>query len=436
MTATPDLYQKYLDSQSRVQTDTRKLDGQPCLFFALSGPNFNGNQFAMQALEQGATFAVVDDEKLAASHKQLLHVNNSLEALQDLARYRRRQFNIPFVSVCGSNGKTTTKELMAAALQGHVKTFATPGNFNNHIGVPLTLLSMPADTELAIIEMGANGPHEIAQLCQIAEPTHGLITNIGYDHLEGFGNIDGVAAANGELFAFLKENSGTAFINTSEPYLQNLAAGINQTVTYHLPNDNYHCAWVDGPSTFLEVKDHTNTVFGTQLYGLYNFANIATALCVAHHFGVAAEKARQGISQYIPANNRSQMIDTGQNTVISDAYNANPSSMEAALQAFAAAHPANNLVILGDMLEMGNEKIAMHQKIINLATALPLDEIWLCGPAFKETLIRMNGFFEKVAVFNNTMQVIEHLQNRPAKGKHILLKGSRGLKLEQLVPYL
>ncbi|MGB3618181.1 MAG: UDP-N-acetylmuramoyl-tripeptide--D-alanyl-D-alanine ligase, partial [Catalinimonas sp.] len=317
------------------------------------------------------------------------------------------------------------KELIAAVLARKYRTFATRGNLNNHIGVPLTLLALPPGVEVAVVEMGANAPREIAALCEIARPTHGLITNVGRDHLEGFGSVAGVARANGEMFDFLARTGGTAFVNTREPYLAGLAAAVPRVVRY--PDDDYVVESL--PSDFFLRLRTAGGEVETQMFGDYNFANLATALCVGEHFGVADADARAAVAAYQPADNRSQLVRRGSNVVLLDAYNANPSSMEAALRSFARLPAERKVVVLGDMLEMGAESETEHRALGELLRDLRFDLVLLCGEETHHTHAAAPGSHH----FTDRAALLAWLEAHPPQGAHVLLKGSRGLGLERVV---
>ncbi len=412
-----------------VSTDTRQLPAGS-IFFALRGPRFDGNQYAAQALDQGAGLVVVDRPVDLPADRAVV-VDDVLTTLQALARHHRRQLSLPVIAIGGSNGKTTTKELTAAVLGARYRTFATRGNLNNHIGVPLSLLSIAPDTEMAIIEMGANGPNEIELLCQIAEPTHGLITNIGLDHLEGFGSLEGVARANSELFYYLLQHGGTAFVNTLEPHVVRMAARLPHRITYPQPGDDYTCTAL--PSDFfLKIAAANGAVIETQLLGQYNFANIATALCVGTHFGVPPDGAHRAVAAYAPANNRSQLVRTTHNILLLDAYNANPSSMEASVRSLAALRVPRRVAILGDMLEMGSYSADVHRQMGELVAGLGLAAVYLCGPEMqhaKAALPAAHWFADRDALR-------AHLVAHPLRDAHVLLKGSRGIGLEAIAEVL
>lgn len=412
-----------------VSTDTRTLE-PGALFFALKGPNFDGNKYALQAIERGALAAVVDDTTLAG--EKLLFVPDVLATLQNLANHYRKRFNIPVIVIGGSNGKTTTKELMHKVLSTKYKAYCTSGNLNNHIGVPLTLLRMPLDTQMAIIEIGANAPGENALLCQIAAPNYGIITNIGKDHLEGFGSLEGVAAAYSEIYYYLLKHQGLAFVNTLEEHLSRMAARFPKYISYPQPGDYYHCRLVNADFNLI-YADHRGVEVHTQLVGAYNFANIATALCVAAYFGVDADAANEAIAQYQPGNNRSQFMQTARNKLILDAYNANPSSMMAALSNFEAMKAEGKMVILGAMLEQGEASREEHTQLGRLLNDMHFESIWLVGADMQYAAQQCSR-----AQWFETTEALKHYisETSPVVNKTILLKGSRGYALEKLIEVL
>ncbi len=429
MTETPELlYKKYLEC-AFVSTDSR-TDQTNSLFFALPGPNFNGNQFAAAALAKGARYAVVDDPALASD--QVLVVPDTLRALQELANFHRRQLNIPVIGITGSNGKTTSKELINAVLSQQYSTLYTRGNLNNHIGVPLTLLTIkPAEHQIAIIEMGANHIGEIAQLCRIAEPTHGLITNIGKAHLEGFGSLEGVARGKSELYVHLQEHNGTVFINSRNEQLQRLAQHLPHKVTYPAADDFFRAQFISASPYVVYTSENGETVT-TQIVGAYNFENIAAASCVGKYFEVPIEKINAGIAAYVPHNNRSQVIKKNTNTILLDAYNANPSSMAASVQNFARAEAGQRVLILGDMFELGSESVAEHRHLGELIAGLAFEGVYLCGPDMQYAAAQV----PHARYFATKAALQDWLQAKPVQNSLVLIKGSRGMSLETLVDIL
>lgn len=422
------LYQLY-KANPLVQTDTRKL--QPGgLFFALSGGNFNGNAFAAAALEQGVAYAVIDDATYQNSDNMIL-VHNVLETLQALATYHRQQLQIPVIAITGSNGKTTTKELITAALSAKYRTYATIGNLNNHIGVPLTLLRIPADAEMAIIEMGANHQKEIAALCQIARPTHGIITNCGKAHIEGFGGVEGVRKGKGELYDYLRLAGGVVFRNTDLDYLEGMAAGIGNQITYGSGNAVY----VGKPlmnGVFLDVAVLTRgaeAVVNTQLVGEYNFPNVLVAIAIGLHFGVDIDTLKAAISRYSPDNSRSQWLQKVTNQLILDAYNANPTSMRAAILNFATSGLPHKILWIGGMKEMGVDERQEHQELVALIKSYEWDDVVLVGNEFL-------GLQEGYTWFADSEQAAAYIRANPPVNSAILIKGSRGSRMEAMAAVL
>ena len=434
------LYKNYLQS-SLICIDTRKISPD-CIFFALKGDNFDGNAFAEAALISGAAWAVVDDPQLTANGK-FIRVENVLETLQELARHHRKQLSIPFIAITGSNGKTTTKELLYSVLSQHCKTHATSGNLNNHIGVPLTILSIPENTDIAIIEMGANHQKEIAFLCSIALPTHGLITNVGKAHLEGFGSFEGVKIAKGELYEYLAKSGGTVFVNSGNHHLVDMQRDrvVQKVISYGSSADNYVSGIMIGTSPCLEVAWHREAmevddrthVAQSNLTGTYNFENILSAICIGIYFKLSASQINKGIKLYCPTNNRSQLTKTEKNTLICDYYNANPSSMEVALDNLQSTGHEPKAFILGDMFELGEEADAEHQLIIEKAMLLNADRSIFIGEEFykqKRTVPKSAEFYR------STKEAYEAIKSDSLSGLLILIKGSRGMKLEALIDLL
>jgi UDP-N-acetylmuramoyl-tripeptide--D-alanyl-D-alanine ligase len=414
------LYQFYRETYL-VDTDTRKIR-KGAIFFALKGDNFNGNEFAEEALKNGANYVVIDEEKYKTDSKTIL-VENVLETLQKLANFHRKQLSIPIISLTGSNGKTTTKELINAVLSKKYVTTATTGNLNNHIGVPITLLSMTPKTEIGIVEMGANHLKEIEFLCKIAEPTYGLITNFGKAHLEGFGSVEGVIKAKSELYDFLRLNKGTVFINTDDELQVKQAAGIN---TVEFSNNSIKFLEAN-PFVKVEFK---NTLIESNLIGKYNYNNIAVAVSVGNYLDISETDIKIAIENYIPVNNRSQLIQKGSNKIILDAYNANPSSMQAALENFAQLKDENKVVFLGDMFELGKDSKMEHEKIANLVASCNFSKVFLIGKAFSATGAKNAFVSESYESFKNSTNY-SNINNAT-----ILIKGSRGMALERLLDLL
>ncbi|MFD1873801.1 UDP-N-acetylmuramoyl-tripeptide--D-alanyl-D-alanine ligase [Hymenobacter bucti] len=435
MTTTP-LYAQYLAAQGQVSTDSRQP--QPgTLFFALNGPSFRGAAFAASALAKGARHAVVDDEALVAQDPtHYTYAPDPLAALQALAQEHRRQFRGPVLAVTGSNGKTTTKELLTVVLAQKYNVLATIGNLNNHIGVPLTLLRLkPQEHDFAVIEMGANHRGEIADYCQWAAPTHGLITNIGKAHLEGFGGEAGIALGKGELFDYLAAQQGTAFVNTLDTKLPSLAGAVPHRATYPQPHDTYPATLLAAdPALRLRLGDDTEV--SAQLTGDYNFPNLAAAAAVGAFFGVPAVAIAAALAAYNPQNNRSQLMRTDHgNDLILDAYNANPSSMAAALRSFAQrplGASQGRLAILGDMFELGETSAAEHRALGQLLADLGLNNVLLIGPLMQAAAAAQPA----AHYFADKAAAAEWLAHQTIAGQLVLLKGSRGMGLESLLPLL
>jgi len=418
-----EIYKKYLQCAG-VSTDTRQI-GNGSMFFALKGANFNGNAFAANALKLGAKYAVIYEPEYQLDDRYIL-VPDALEALQRLANHHRRQFKIPFIAITGSNGKTTTKELVNAVLSAKYKAYATKGNLNNHIGIPLTLLAIKPDVEIAIIEMGANHQKEIEGYCKIAEPTHGLITNIGKAHLEGFGGFEGVKKGKGELYDYLLKTNGIAFINSTNEVLKGIAK-FSKPVNYPQKGDFYSSSFVEA-SPFIKVQAENGELVTTQIIGAYNFENIAAALCIGKYFNVPADAANKAVAAYDPQNNRSQAVTQGTNTLVMDAYNANPSSMKAAIENFAKLEATNKAVLLGDMFELGDESKIEHENLGKLLKSLSgnFSKILLVGTQMqfaKEQVPSANYFETKEAL-------LDWLKQKHFEHSTILIKGSRGMGLE------
>jgi len=493
------IYEIYLQYPS-IQTDTRKLK-EGDLFVALKGPNFNGNQFALRALDSGASYAIIDEmpiqSELQAAElaepgigKRLLLVDDALTTLQQLAKHHREQLNIPFIAITGSNGKTTSKELIYAVLASHFITYTTQGNLNNHIGVPLTLLSIRKDAQMAVIEMGANHQKEIESYCAYTLPTHGVITNCGKAHLEGFGGIEGVRKGKGELYQFLRDHNGTAFVYADYDYLQPMSAGIANIVHYGNSKglvqgriessepfltvavtagldtaDSGNASHSAAPQQKITQASPSNTqpnknqaiLIHSQLVGDYNLPNILCALTIGKFFGVPTEKMVKAIESYAPSNSRSQLIEQGTNHIILDAYNANPSSMKVAIENFARIHAERKIVLLGGMMELGTESIAEHKALVELIASLGFKEVVLVGGDFiytKDLFEQYNGTSNttnnnttnsntnnitanKVGpIFtykDNAQEARECLAALNPQNCYILIKGSRSMKMEQVL---
>jgi UDP-N-acetylmuramoyl-tripeptide--D-alanyl-D-alanine ligase len=418
-----ELYRLYLRHPD-VQTDTRKLKPGD-IFFALKGPNFNGNAFAKQAIEQGATLAVIDEKEFEIPGKTFL-VPDALTALQLLAKHHREQFKIPFIAITGSNGKTTTKEVIHAVLSTTFKTYTTEGNLNNHIGVPLTILKIKSDAQMAVIEMGANHQKEIESYCRIALPTHGLITNCGKAHLEGFGSEEGVRKGKGELFDFLRANNGTAFIMQDYAYLRQMSEEIPSVIRY-----GTNGADIEGlveqrePYLTVKMKKGLKGIIKTRLVGDYNLPNILAAVTIGKHFGVADEKITSAIENYVPSNSRSQLIEKGTNKIILDAYNANPSSMILAIENFARTNPEKKVLLLGAMAELGSGSLQEHEEIIALIKKYPWKAVALVGGDFCKLKHPYHSF-------ENAGEAKRWLKEKKFEHTGFLLKGSRSIQMEKV----
>ncbi len=422
-----ELYQVYR-SHPRIQTDTRKLQAGD-FFFALKGENFDGNAFAKQALSAGAAAAVIDDPSAYVDNRTIV-VDDVLETLQQLANYHRQQFTIPFIAITGSNGKTTSKELVHAVLSTTFKTYTTAGNLNNHIGIPLTILQIGSDAEMAVIEMGANHQQEIAGYCTYTRPTHGIITNCGKAHLEGFGGVEGVKKGKGELYDFLRAAQGKAFIMWDYDYLRDMSKGIAECITYG-SNDAHYEGQLVASDPFLQVlvtrtaqgDEKDKPLIKTQLVGAYNFSNVMLAVAVGRHFGVPMQKIAAAIEAYAPSNSRSQLMKVGTNTIILDAYNANPSSMRAAIENFATIGAEKKVLLLGAMAELGEESRGEHQSIIDLISQYKWDKVALVGSNFNEI---GHPFLR----FDNAKEAASWFQQQAFQRTHVLIKGSRSSKME------
>ena len=427
------LYQIFLDCQL-VTTDSRNCP-EGSLFIALKGESFNGNAFAGKALETGCAYAVIDESEYAIEGDQrYIFVDDCLQTLQQLANYHRRQLGTRVIGITGTNGKTTTKELISAVLSQSHNILYTLGNLNNHIGVPSTLLRLKAEHDLAVIEMGANHPGEIKFLSEIVEPDCGIITNVGKAHLEGFGSFEGVIKTKGELYEFLRKKEGsTVFIHHDNAYLMNIAGGLN-LIPYGTEDDLYVNGRIIGNSPYLTFewkagKDGKSYQVQTQLIGEYNFPNALAAITIGRFFGVEDAKINEALAGYTPQNNRSQLKKTDDNTLIIDAYNANPTSMMAALQNFRNMEVPHKMLILGDMRELGAESAAEHQKIADYLKECAFEKVWLVGDQFAAAE-------HSFQTYPNVQEVIKELEADKPKGYTILIKGSNGIKLCSVVDYL
>jgi len=422
------LFQLFYQS-SGVSTDTRKIK-QDSLYIALKGENFDGNTFAEKAIELGAKYAIVDNKDFA-NESTIFHVDDSLVFLQKISNYHRKRFDIPLIGITGSNGKTTSKELINAVLSGKYNVLCTAGNLNNHIGVPLTLLNLTEEHQIAIIEMGANKPKDIEELCLIAEPNYGIITNVGKAHLQGFISFEGVIETKSELYSFVKNNKGKIVINGDDEILNNKANSFQlEKVTYGTDEKNQIQGELVQLNPFVELRwksaDYSSPIIQTNLVGKYNFFNFLAAITFGTIFKVENEKINEAISNYEPTNNRSQVQKTKENTLIIDCYNANPSSMQLALESFKEIQHSNKLAILGDMFELGLESEIEHQKIVDYCIENEIQ------------FLTIGDFFQKhnSSGYKNTQEAIEFINSANLKNSLILLKGSRGIALEKIIDFL
>lgn len=417
------LYKKF----PSIQTDTRKLEKDD-LFFALKGENFNGNKFARQAIDKGAAYAIVDEQIEGNNSEKIILVEDALKSLQQLAKYHREQFTTPFLAITGSNGKTTTKELIHAVLSSTFKTYTTEGNLNNHIGIPLTILKVKKDADIAVIEMGANHLKEIEEYCKYTLPTHGIITNCGKAHLEGFGSIEGVRKAKGELYDFLKSNHGIAFVMWDYEYLRDMSKGIPEVISYGT-KDAFIKGSLNQSDPFLSVSVNGGISIkdiSTKLTGDYNLPNVLAAVTVGNYFGVPAEKIKTAIENYLPSNSRSQLIELNSNKIILDAYNANPTSMKAAIENIAKFNAKDKILILGAMAELGAASLEEHKNIISLIKKFTWKDVVLVGGDF----LKVDHPFHS---FENSIQASEWYRDQDFHDAYILIKGSRSMRMEKVL---
>lgn len=419
---------EYFNESSGICTDTRQIK-KGCLFFALTGDKFNGNLFAQEALDKGARFAIVDDPEFHKSTGETILVRNSLTALQELAQFHRKQLGIPIIALTGSNGKTTTKELINAVLSQKYDTTATLGNLNNHIGVPLTILSMSSDTEIGIVEMGANHVGEIELLSEITLPDYGYITNFGKAHLEGFGSLDGVVKGKTELYNFLRKANKEIFVNADDSTQMQNSEGIKR-ITFGTEDSNYIITTIEN-SKQLRVQ-YKGIDIQSNLVGHYNFPNIAAAIAIGAYFDVPPLQIKNGIESYTPTNNRSQLLKKGTNTILMDAYNANPSSMMVALDNFKNLEDTQKILILGDMFELGVDAAGEHQTIVDYLSDETLGKTYLVGINFFETKVDD----ENICRFKTVENLKKELKSNPPQNATILIKASRGMELEKIVEFL
>jgi len=415
-----DLYKIFL-KYPKVSTDSRNID-KDCIFFSLSGPNFDGNKFAKQALDKGALYAIVSNEKYALNNKYIV-VENTLTTLQDLAKFHRNKLKIPFIAITGTNGKTTSKELIYNCLQKSLSTGYTKGNLNNHIGVPLTILTITKEHQIAIIEMGANHIGEIKLLCEITQPNYGVITNIGLAHLEGFKSLEGIQRAKKELYDYIKLSNGSIFINNEDEFLNIISTDIKR-ISYGMSGDV--AGNIASSIPFININ-YKGTIINSNLSGNYQFDNIMLSICIAEYFQIKYVDIVKAISEYTPSNNRSQIIKTSNNKILLDAYNANPSSMKASIDSFASDKNSNKILILGDMFELGDYSSEEHKKIVELAKRTKIKSFFI-GKNFK--------YHNTENSYDTIENFIKNLEENPILDCFIFIKGSRGIALEKLVKYL
>lgn len=415
-------YNLFVQCDFKFTTDSRAItDG--CIFFALKGDHFNGNTFAIKALEQGAIFAVVDEN--VGEDERCIHVENVQVFMQQVASFHRKCFDIPVIGICGSNGKTTTKNLVDSVLAKRYKTHCTQGNFNNHIGVPITLLQMPQDTEVAIIELGTNSPGEIEELCEIADPNFGLITNIGKEHLEGFGTLEAVAKEESEIYHYLLKNGGSAFINTDDEWLTRMSRSIEHKIKF----SKQDCTISELVPTI--AFTYKSMAFTSSLMGDYNLDNILTAIAIGEHLNVELADIRDAVVAYKPDNNRSQLLKKQTNTLLLDAYNANPSSMQVAISNFAKMPQKDKVLILGDMFEMGPTANQEHDELLQWASSFGFTKIYTLGEHFAA----ISG--NSGCTTSPTMKELgKQIQDANYHNTAFLIKGSRGMKMERVLEYL
>ncbi|WP_271423989.1 UDP-N-acetylmuramoyl-tripeptide--D-alanyl-D-alanine ligase [Aequorivita sinensis] len=418
------IHQYFLES-SGVSTDSRNVPVKS-IFFALKGDNFNGNMFAQEALDKGAFKVVIDEKKFHKDTGETILVENVLVTLQQLAYFHRNYLGLHIISLTGSNGKTTSKELINAVLSQKFKTVATKGNLNNHIGVPLTLLSMDSETEIGIVEMGANHLGEIKMLSEIAKPDFGYITNFGKAHLEGFGSLEGVIQGKTELYQFLKDHNKKIFVNANDSKQLENSKGIYR-ITFGNSNADYVIKLLDGSNHLL--VEYNGTEIQSNLVGVYNFANVSAAIAIGAYLNVSVNDIKQGIENYVPSNNRSQLMQRGSNTILLDAYNANPTSMMAALENFKQTKGDNKVIFLGDMFELGTDSEAEHQSIVNFLTENNFAKVFLTGSNFYKAK-NSASHIKQFKTFDDLKEVIK---TQELENATVLIKASRGMALERIL---
>ena len=417
------------NQHSSVSIDTRSIKPKD-IFFAIKGPNFDGNNFALEAIKKGASYVISDNSTISKKSDKIIYVDNSIKALQKLANYHRRKLNTKIIAITGSNGKTTSKELILNVLKTKYKTTATKGNLNNHLGVPLSLLEINENTEFSIIEMGANHINEISQLCKIAEPNFGYITNFGNAHLEGFGSIEGVIKGKSELYNYLINNKSLIFHNSENIMQTSLINNYKNNYTFGI-NSKSDCIINKSESENSLNVSYQNKIIKSTIYGDYNFENICIAIATGEYFEVDFKNIKQGIESYLPKNNRSQISVKNNNTIILDAYNANPTSMCLALKAFKKTNYKNKMIIVGDMLELGKDSNHYHQEIINRLEKINDCIIYIVGEYFCNT-----KHSDKIKSFSTTKELINNLSKINISNYSILIKGSRGMQLEKIIEFI
>jgi len=422
------IHQLFAKSNS-VSIDTRNIKEND-IFFAIKGPNFDGNKFAEEAIEKGCSYVISDNLHLRKLSDKIIYVKNSIETLQKLGNYHRRTLKAKIIAITGSNGKTTSKEILLNVLKYRYNTIATKGNLNNHIGVPLTLLSMDIDTEIGIIEMGANHLKEIETLCKIAEPDYGYITNFGNAHLEGFKTIEGVIKGKSELYEYLKSNSKLIFYNSQNNTQSNIIGEYTNSFSYGI-NANDDCQLTKVKSSDNIQVRYKNKTISSKIYGDYNFDNICIAIAIGDFYNIDFEDIKKGVENYLPDNNRSQITTKESNTIILDAYNANPTSMDLAIKSFEKLKYTNKIIIAGDMFELGEESNKYHQQIVNYLETTSNIEIFIVGVNFSKT-----NHTNKIKSFLTTEELITNLMKLKIKNSSILIKGSRGMELEKVIKYI
>ena len=423
------IYSYFLESAG-ICTDTRNIE-KGCLFVALRGDNFNGNTFTQQALDKGAFKVIIDDISQHKNTGETILCKNSLVLLQKLATYHRQELNIPIIALTGSNGKTTTKEIINAVLSKKFKTTATQGNLNNHIGVPLTLLSMTKETQIGVVEMGANHTKEIEALCEIAQPNFGYITNFGKAHIEGFGSIQGVIEGKSELYKYITKEKGTLFFNADDPIQTKLLANYTAKIGFSQEKKNFYTLKQIDTTPYVALQA-AQTNITSNLIGAYNFTNISAGVLIGDFFDIPLNDIKQAIEEYLPTNNRSQLITKGNTQIILDAYNANPTSMMAALQHFNTMRGDSKMVFLGDMFELGETAQKEHQKIVDYLTNSNINEIYIIGSYFSKTKSQVKNIYQ----FTSFEALKKDFNNIVAKDRTILIKASRGMALERILPLL